>query len=58
MMTFSQKRTNKQIISSSTMKILIMAAYQISATNHTEINPLKVTPSFDYNGKITRLLAS
>lgn len=35
-----KKRTSKQIISSDTMKILMIAAYKIFIFNHTEINPL------------------
>lgn len=55
MMKFSQKWTNKKIISSNTMKILMMAAYKIFIFNHTEFNILKVKSSFDCN-KIIRML--
>lgn len=33
----------------------MIAGYKI-IFNHTEINPLKVKPSFDCNDKITRML--
>lgn len=47
MIKFSQKRTNKKINSSNTIKILMMATYKIFIFNHTEINPLKVKSSFN-----------
>lgn len=50
-----KKGTNKTI-SSNTMKILMMAAYNFFVFNRNEINPLKAKSSSDSNDKITRTL--